>query len=174
MNVDAQRYPIGRFEPLPELTAEKRASLIRQLEGLAAELRRLVVNLSPDQLGMSYRPGGWSVRQVVHHLADNDMNAVLRFKRALTEEEPSASSYDQDKWAELPDYRETPIETSLDLLESLHCRFQVLLRALDPAEFRRTLRTEALGLITLDTALQRFVWHDRHHLAQIEGLVRRI
>ena len=109
----------------------------------------------------------------MHHLADNDMNAYLRFKRALTEDEPQASLYREDRWAELPDYAETSIEISLTLLHALHRRFYALLLGLPAESFGRTLRTEAMGTVSLDIALQRFVWHDRHHKGQIESLVAR-
>ena len=104
----------------------------------------------------------------------NDMNAYLRLKRALTEEEPLSNSYREELWAELGDYMETPIETSILLLESLHSRLYILLIRMKPVEFTRTLRTQALGVITIDTALQRFVWHNRHHIAQIQTLIDRM
>ena len=169
------RFPIGRFEPIGAQTDEGRRALIGEIPGLADQLRKLIVGLPPERLLIPYREGGWTIAQIVHHLADNDMNAYLRFKRALTEEEPLAGSYREDLWAELPDYGKLPPEHSLLLLETLHARFAVLLANLEPAEFKRKLRTQALGSVTLDVALQRFVWHNRHHRSQIETfLVRAI
>jgi len=162
------RYPIGRFEPIDDQTGERRLALIEEIPGLANRLRKLIAGLPPERLLIPYREGGWTIAQIVHHLADNDMNAYLRFKRALTEEEPLASSYREDLWAELPDYRKLPPEHSLLLLEILHARFATLLADLEPAAFRRKLRTQVLGSVTLDVAMQRFVWHNRHHRAQIE------
>lgn len=170
--MEPSRYPIGPFEPVERPTAEQRSRLIAAVANFASTLRLVVDGLSTDQLQTCYRPGGWTVQQVVHHLADNDLNAYFRFKRALTEECPSIPSYREDRMAELPDYRE-PIDDSLLLLQTLHSRFAALLRALHTADFQRTLSTSALGTITLDTALQRFVWHDRHHSAQIAALKER-
>lgn len=172
--MDAIRYPIGPFEPIASPTSEQRQTFIAQIPALAPDLRACVDGLTPAQLRMPYREGGWTVAQIVHHLADNDMNAVLRFKRALTENEPIASSYLQDAFAELPDYRETPIEESLRLLELLHARFHRVLTGGAPEQFGRKLRTEAMGSVTLDTALQRFVWHGRHHAAQIRSFAVRM
>ncbi|MBP3961987.1 YfiT family bacillithiol transferase [Paenibacillus lignilyticus] len=168
--MDDIRFPIGPFQAAPIATHEERAALIKEIPNIAKALRKLVRSLGSEQLDIPYREDGWSARQIVHHLADNDMNAYLRFKRALTEEEPLGATYREDLWAELHDYREVPIEDALDLLELLHRRFMTLLQGLKPEQFSRKLRTLALGSITLDTALQRFVWHNRHHAAQIESL----
>lgn len=168
------RYPIGPFEPIAALDSEERERFIAHIPEIVRTLRAITQPLTLDQLQTPYRPGGWTLQQVVHHMADNDMNAYLRFKRGLTEDEPEASSYLQDDWAALHDYASVPVDTSLALLEALHARFHTLLRGLQPNEFKRTLRTQALGRLTLDTALQRFVWHDRHHIAQIQSLVERM
>jgi len=166
------QYPLGPFMPKLESTVQDRTELQDQLSELAGTLRILVGRLSAEQLSTPYRPGGWSIRQVVHHLADNDMNAYIRLKRAITEDEPTASSYREDRWADLHDYRDAPIELSLTLLEVLHQRLLVVLSGMAVADYSRTLRTEALGAITVDTVLQRFVWHNRHHMAQIEALLQ--
>ncbi|OXS59879.1 metal-dependent hydrolase [Cohnella sp. CIP 111063] len=171
--MDDIRFPLGRFEPIDDQTGAGRRALIAEIPGLANRLRELIVGLPPERLLVPYREGGWTIAQIVHHLADNDMNAYLRFKRALTEEEPLASSYREDLWAELPDYAALPPEHSLLLLETLHARFAALLTELEPAAFERKLRTQALGSVTLDIALQRFVWHNRHHRAQIESFLGR-
>ncbi|MBO9604438.1 MAG: putative metal-dependent hydrolase [Paenibacillaceae bacterium] len=167
------RYPIGRFVPeATPLPPERRAYWIGEAAGVAERLQAAVAGLTPAQLRTPYRSGGWTVLQVVHHMADNDVNAYLRFKRALTEERLAAPSYLQEVWAERPDYGEPP-DDSLLLLRGLHGRFVRLLRSMRPDEFARAFTTEALGAITLDTALQRFVWHNRHHTAQIVALRER-
>ncbi|WP_127532177.1 YfiT family bacillithiol transferase [Paenibacillus kobensis] len=171
--MDLLRYPLGRFESLVEVTAEERLNFIQQVPELAKQLRAMVSGLSHEQLQTPYRGGGWTIQQVVHHMADNDMNAVHRFKRALTEDAPLASSYREDSWAELDDYLRVPVSVSLSLLEALHCRFYVVLSSMNDNGFGRTLTTQLLGSITLDTALQRFVWHNRHHMAQIQSLIER-
>lgn len=135
--------------------------MINQIPEIAKILRNITVRLIPEQLNIPYRQDGWTIKQIVHHLADNDMNAYLRFKKALTEVEPLSSSYREDLWAELSDYNDVPIENSISLLELLHVRFVVLLRGLHSDEFKKTLKTTVLGAITLDTALQRFVFQKR-------------
>jgi hypothetical protein len=167
------RYPLGSFEPLVEPTLEDRQKFMQQIPSIVPTLRQIIMKCPLPQLHMPYREGGWSIQQIVHHLADNDMNAYLRFKRALTEDEPLASSYREDLWAELSDYTEVPVENSLSLLETLHFRFLILLKDLHPEDFQRTMRTQVLGSITLDIALQRFVWHNQHHIAQIRSIANR-
>ncbi|WDL96693.1 YfiT family bacillithiol transferase [Alicyclobacillus sp. ALC3] len=168
------RYPIGTYEPSSELTIEDRQVLIREVETQPSLLRQIVEPLTSEQLDTPYRPGGWTVQQVVHHLADNNMNAYIRFKRGLTEDAPSSPPYREDLWAELPDYRLLSVGESLVLLNVLQKRFVVLLSSLEPQEFRRTLNHSFLGQITLDGALHRFVWHNRHHILQITSLCERM
>lgn len=167
------RYPIGQFEPIQYPTPEQRNRWIEDISEIPKILRLTVQNLTLEQLLTQYRPDGWTVQQVVHHMADNDMNAFIRFKRALTEDSPTASSYREDLWAELSDYR-TPIETSLVLLESLHNRFAALLRSLHLSDFRRTLTSPTHGIMNLEVATQRYAWHGRHHIAQIASLKERL
>lgn len=138
------------------------------------KLRLIVQNLTLEQLQTPYRSGGWSVQQVIHHMADNDMNAYIRFKRALTEDQPTASFYREDLWADQRDYQDTLIETSIALLESLHTRFAMLLDSLTPLDFERTFTSPTHGLMSLDLALQRFAWHNRHHMAQMTSLKERL
>jgi hypothetical protein len=171
--VDKLRYPIGHFVPVPNPSAEERNICIKQIPDISKSLRDILKHLNLDQLETPYRPSGWTIQQVVHHLADNDMNAYLRLKRALTEDEPLADSYREDLWAELNDYKDVPIETSISLLEALHSRLVILLNSLSPVDFNRTLKTQLLGVITVDIALQRFVWHNRHHISQISSLKER-
>ncbi|CAH1203743.1 Putative metal-dependent hydrolase YfiT [Paenibacillus allorhizoplanae] len=167
------RYPIGRFERIEQPTQANRDKWVSDIAETADLLRMTVLNLNQEQRLTPYRPGGWTVQQVVHHMADNDMNAFLRFKRALTEDSPVASSYREDLWAELSDYQ-VPIEVSIQLLESIHIRFVAVLRSLDPADYKKTFTSPVLGVLSLETALQRFVWHDRHHIAQIASLKERM
>lgn len=167
------RYPIGRFERIEHPTHVERDKWVRDVAETVDLLRMTVLNLSLEQRLTPYRPGGWTVQQVVHHMADNDMNAFLRFKRALTEDSPVASSYREDLWAEQSDYQ-LPMETSIQLLESIHIRFVAVLRSLDPSDYKKTFTSPVLGVLSLETALQRFVWHDRHHIAQIASLKERM
>jgi hypothetical protein len=154
-------------------TSEGRNIVIDQIPEISRTLSEITRDLNHEQLQTPYRPGGWTIQQVVHHMADNDMNAYIRFKRALTEDEFLASSYREDTWAELIDYMDVPIDTSITLMESLHSRFTILLLKLPSSCFDRTLRTQALGVINLDIALQRFVWHNQHHISQIKSLLNR-
>ncbi|CAN7535709.1 YfiT family bacillithiol transferase [Paenibacillus sp. LjRoot56] len=167
------RYPIGRFERIEQPTQANRDKWVTDVAETADLLRITVLNLNQEQRLTPYRPGGWTVQQVVHHMADNDMNAFLRFKRALTEDSPVASTYREDLWADLSDYQ-VPIEASIQLLESIHIRFVAVLRSLDPADLSKSFTSPVLGVISLEVALQRFVWHDRHHIAQIASLKDRM
>jgi hypothetical protein len=171
---DHFRYPIGQFEPIQNPTPEQRNRWIEDISEMPKILRLTVQNLTMEQLLTPYRPGGWTIQQVVHHMADNDMNAFIRFKKALTEDNPTASTYREDLWAELSDYRSTPVETSLILLESLHSRFVALLYSLRPTDFKRTFTSPTHGVMSLDVATQRYAWHGRHHIAQIASLKERL
>lgn len=170
--MDDIRFPLGPFVPMNEFTDEARKQLIAQLLSLVTTLRSQIEGLSAEELGLRYRPGGWTIRQIVHHMADNDLNAYFRFKRALTEDEPLASSYREDLWASFGDYETIPVENSLKLMEGIHKRFAFLLHSMRSEDYHRKLTTAALGSITLDVALQRFVWHNRHHMAHIEAALR--
>ena len=168
MHRDGQRM-LEPFRPQDEYSPEDRRRFGEQLRSLVPELRDTLQRIGQERLDRPYRPGGWTVRQVVHHMADNDMNAYLRLKRALTEAEPIASTYDQAAWAELPDSLDAPVMLSVQLLDSIHQRLVLLVEGLSEEQFRRRFSTQALGVITVDAAIHRFLWHNRHHLAQIEG-----
>ncbi len=168
------RYPIGPFRFQGNMTAQDRREAIDALAEAPARLRAAVAGLSPQQLDTPYRPGGWTVRQVVHHLADSHMNSYVRFRLALTEEEPTLKPYDERRWAELSDARTAPIEISLALLESLHRRWVMLLRSLAPADFARRFRHPEHGLMTLEKNLALYAWHGRHHVAHITSLRERM
>lgn len=161
------RYPIGRFQYEGESTAEQRREFIDRLEKAPGRLREAVNGLTPEQLETPYRPGGWTVRQVVHHVADSHLNSFCRFRLALTQDTPSITGYDQDRWAELADSRTAPVEVSLDLLDALHRRWVVLLRSMTPADFARTFWHSELGPVTLDRTLALYAWHSDHHRAHV-------
>lgn len=167
------RYPIGKFQPVAQVSEPDRQLYISEIEKAPGQLRAAVEGLTAPQLDTPYRPGGWTVRQVVHHVADSHMNAYVRHKLALTEQEPTIKPYDEKRWAELEDYRITPLETSLALLECLHQRWVGLLRALGPDHFSRTFRHPELGVMTVDKNLALYAWHGRHHVAHITSLRER-
>jgi len=133
-----------------------------------------VQGLSPQQIETPYREGGWSVRQVVHHVPESHMNAYIRFKLALTEDEPTIKPYMEDRWAATPDTQSTPLEISLALLEPLHSRWVRLLRSLKPGEWKRTFRHPELGVVSLEKNLALYSWHGRHHVAHITELRKRM
>ena len=171
------RYPIGKFEWIPpendQQNAKRRAHYIDVLSKLPDNLREAVKGLGDGQLATPYRPEGWTVKQLVHHVADSHMNAYIRFKLALTEFEPTIKPYKEDLWAKVPDSEETPIEVSLQLIAALHARWVNLLRGLEPSQFARTFRHPELGVMTLDRALAMYAWHSAHHNAHITSLRER-
>src|SRR5271154_6639843 len=164
------RYPIGKFERPETITDSQRRALIETIAEAPARLASAVAGLSPAQLDTPYRPGGWTVRQVAHHIPDSHMNAYVRFKLALTEHEPTIKPYDEASWAKLGDTPTTPVETSLALLENLHKRWVALLRSMAPAEWSRKFRHPELGLMSLDQNLALYAWHSKHHVAHITAL----
>jgi hypothetical protein len=167
------RYPIGNFEMKPETAPEQRQALIASVAQTPARLRAAVANLSTSQLDEPYRPDGWTVRQVVHHLPDSHLNAYIRFKLGLTEAEPTIKPYDENRWAMLEDGRHADPEISLALLDALHQRWVILLRSVRPEEFARTLKHPEIGTLSLDGLLQMYEWHGRHHVAHITSLRER-
>jgi hypothetical protein len=172
MTVDL-RYPIGHYTPLSDADATTYARLIDEIERLPNELRAAVAGLSDAQLDTPYRDGGWTVRQVVHHVPDSHVNAYVRFKLALTEDTPRIKPYEEARWAELPDTR-LPVAPSLALLDALHVRWVALLRALSPDDFaRRAYDHPENGVTPLRAALGLYAWHGKHHTAHITGLRER-
>jgi len=167
------RYPIGKFSYDGPPSQDQKNAFLDAIASTPANLRSAVQGLSDDRLQTPYRPGGWTVRQVVHHLPDSHLNSYVRFKLALTEEEPTIKPYAEDRWAELADSKSTPIEVSLTLLESLHDRWVRLLRSLSADEWRRTFRHPELGPMTLEKTLALYAWHGRHHVTQITSLRQR-
>jgi hypothetical protein len=166
------KYPIGTFQFDGEMTSGVTEDWINEIEKLPALLRDAVKDLNDDQLDTAYRFGGWTVRQVIHHLADSHMNAYIRFKLALTEENPVIKPYDETKWAELSDYK-LPINTSLSLLETLHIRWTSLLRNLTPADMKKTFIHPSSGEVSVGQNIGIYAWHGRHHLAHITSLCNR-
>ena len=167
------RFPVGKFVPPTQSSPEDRRRFIDEIAAAPARLRAAVAGLSPEQLDTPYRPEGWTVRQVVHHVPDSHLNAFIRFKLALTEDDPTIKPYMEDRWALLEDARSTPIEVSLVLLEALHTRWLVLLRAMTPDDFARPLQHPETGRQTLDRMLALYAWHGRHHVAHVTTLRER-
>ncbi len=168
------RFPVGKFQrPTAPLTESQRREFIEAIAATPARLSDAVKGLKPGQLDTRYRPEGWTVRQVVHHVPDSHMNAYTRFKLALTEDLPLIKPYDEAKWAELGDAK-TAIEPSLALLENLHKRWVLLLRSLGPAEWSRKFRhPEHEKPMSLDDSLALYAWHGKHHVAHITSLRER-
>jgi len=167
------RYPIGKFERRDSLNAVDRRGLIDVIAAAPKRMREAVRSLDEAQLDTPYREGGWTIRQVVHHVPDSHMNAFIRFKLALTEHEPAIKPYDEAEWARLPDVQATPIATSLALLESLHERWVILLRSLDESQFQRKFTHPDHGLMTIDWMVGMYAWHSRHHVAHVTSLRER-
>jgi hypothetical protein len=165
------RYPIGPFTFDGGATDAQRPQRIDEIANAPAGLRSAVAGLTPAQMDTPYRPDGWTVRQVVHHVPDSHLQAYARFKLALTEDQPTIKAYDEARWAELGDTRTVSPAVSLALLESLHERWVGLLRTLTPQDYRRTYHHPEYGrAFTLDEALAMYAWHGRHHVAHITAL----
>ncbi len=172
--LETLRYPIGHFRPHEAYSAQQLSDWIAELEALPTKLRDIVSNLDDSQLDTPYRPGGWTVRQVVHHLADSHHNSYIRFKWGLTEDTPTIKAYDEKAWAALFDSRTSPVGLSLDHLEAVHGKLVFLLRGLDRELLRRTFIHPDSGAETsLEENIGRYAWHGNHHLAHIEQLVAR-
>ena len=168
------RYPVGKFSWDNPIAESDHALLIATIAETPGALRSAVAGLARDQLETPYRPGGWTVKQVVHHVPDSHLNAYTRFKLALTENEPTIKTYDEAAWAELADSRRVPVEVSLELLDALHLRWVTVLRSMDAADFQRGLgHPEKKGVVTLQQMLGLYAWHGRHHVAHITSLRKR-
>ena len=168
------RYPVGQFEPGPPVDDQQRLALVAQLALAPAELRAAVTDLSPEQLDTSYRPGGWTVRQVVHHLADAQMNWYVRTNLTLTEDQPIVKPYEEARWAETIEALSGPVEPSLLLLDGLYERWTALFRSLTAVQWTRQMVHPERGVFSLDAALPMHVWHGRHHTAHITELRKRM
>jgi len=159
---------------VPGLTAAQRATCIDEVAAAPGQFRRAVTGLTPAQFDTPYRDGGWTVRQVVHHVPDSHMNAYLRFKFGLTEDAPAIKTYEEKDWAKTPEVAATPVDVSLDLLDALHLRWVALLRAMTPPQFARTIKHPEWGTPSLDAMLALYAWHGRHHTAHVTSLRERM
>jgi uncharacterized damage-inducible protein DinB len=168
------RYPIGPFAPDSNPTPELRAKHLDEIAQLPERFRNAVAGLKQDQLDTPYREGGWTVKQLVHHVPDSHLNAYIRCKLALTENVPTIKPYNEDAWAKLKDSELTPIEVSLTLLESIHSRWINLLTSLSPDDFQRKLNHPEAGVMTIDRVVNLYDWHGRHHTAHITALRERM
>ena len=168
------QYPIGKLTWPEKMTDDVRRKCIQQIEETPTRLREAVKGLTEKQLDTPYREGGWTVRQVAHHLADSHANAYIRFKLALTEDEPTIKPYEQQLWAELVDAKNAPIEVSLLLLDSLHQRWVMMLKAMKPEDYARKFRHPEMGVLDLNQYLAQYAWHGRHHVAHVAGLRERM
>ena len=168
------RYPIGRFTPDATPTPETRTRHIAEVAALPQRFRNAVSGLSDTQLSTPYRDGGWTVRQLIHHVPDSHLNAYIRCKLALTEDSPTIKPYDQEAWANLADSALTPAEVSLSLLEAVHTRWVTLLRALTPDDFQRKFNHPETGVQSVDTTVAFYAWHGNHHLGHITALRERM
>jgi len=174
MDTPDLRYPVGKFKFPDTVSVDERHKFIEEIAQTPDRLRAAISGLSDSQLDTPYRPDGWTVRQVVHHVPDSHLHSYSRFKYALTEDEPTIKAYPEDRWAELPDGRSGPPGVSLMLLESLHSRWVALLRSLTEAEWKRTFRHPEMGVVRLDQNAALYAWHGRHHVAHITGLRERM
>ena len=168
------RYPIGKFDLQADISPSQLELALQAIESLPQDLQNAVSGLSDAQLDTPYRPGGWTVRQVVHHLADSHLNAYIRFRLALTEDEPTIKPYNENAWAHLTDAEQAPLAPSLQILEGLHTRWVLLLRSLTQAQLHREFMHPENGLMRLDKSIGSYGWHSRHHLAHITRLRERM
>ncbi len=169
MTIDP-RYPIGRFERPTEFTNESRTAAFTAISEAPARFRAAVHGLSESQLEVPYRDGGWTVRQLIHHVADSHMNAYVRTRLALTEDNPTIKPYEEQLWAELPDAKTFPVEVSLKMIDAMHARWTGLLEMLDAQQWSRTLTHPVNGPMTLDSMTALYAWHSNHHVAHVTEL----
>jgi hypothetical protein len=172
--LEKAKHPIGLYIKPETITKDTIEIYISSISSLPGKLRKAIAHLSDEQLDTSYRPGGWTIRQLVHHLADAHINGYIRFKLALTEENPNIKPYNENKWSELIDARTLPIEPSLKLIDGLHNRWTVLLNSMTIEDFKKTYYHPEHGKkLNLDEVLGEYAWHSDHHLAQITELKKR-
>jgi hypothetical protein len=171
---DDLRYPVGPYVKPQAISPAEREGYVNEIASTPANLREAIRGLTEPQLNTPYRDGGWTVRQVVHHFPDSHVNAYIRFKLALTENDPLINTYEEALWAELPEAKSAPVEMSLALLDAVHKRWVAAIRSLPPASFERRYRHPVMGLMSLNEQLAHYAWHCRHHLAHITSLRRRM
>ena len=170
--IEDLRYPIGKFDSNIEVTPDARKKFIQTIEDLPEKIREAVRNLSDEQLDTPYRPEGWTVRQLVHHVADSHLNSICRFKLALTEDVPTIRPYYEDRWANLAD-AQLPIDDSMKIIEGVHSRWAALLNSMSDEDFQRKLNHPESGEWTLEKFLGLYDWHSKHHTAHITSLRER-
>ncbi len=163
------KYPIGKFDKNIEVTSESRLQFVNEITDLPKNLKNAIKNLNDEQLDTPYRPGGWTVRQTVHHVADSHLNSFIRFKLALTEDVPTIRPYYEDRWAELQDSF-LPLNDSIKIIEGLHSRWTTLLNSMSGEDFQKKLNHPESGEWTLEKLLGLYAWHSRHHTAHITNL----
>ena len=161
------RFPVGKFELPRTVTPEMRAKFIQTIEQLPPNLKEAVEDLSDEQLNTTYRPGGWTLRQVVHHIADSHLNSFCRFKLGLSEDAPTIKTYDEASWAEMADSKDAPVELSLSIIDGLHARWTRLLKSMSDADFEKKVNHPERGPMNLNELLALYDWHNCHHTAHI-------
>jgi uncharacterized damage-inducible protein DinB len=174
MNLEKLKYPIGRYQVADNINKTSIDNWIKEIESLPQRLTDAVKGLKLDHLRTPYRPDGWTVQQVVHHIADSHMNSYIRFKLALTEDKPMIKPYDEKLWAELPDSKLTDLSVSLDLIKALHKRWAILLKQLSKEELDKEFLHPESGMKKLNETICHYAWHGNHHLAQITFLKQRM
>jgi len=174
MNIDDLRYPTGKWIRQPSLDASGLAAMIQAIAVTPAALAASVKGLTNAQLDTPYRDGGWTPRQIVHHIADSHMNAYIRFKLGMTEDNPTIKPYDEKKWSDTIDAGQAPAELSLAIVDGVHQRWVQFMKSLDAAAFARTVQHPERGPMTLSDLVQLYAWHGKHHTAHITGLRQRM
>jgi uncharacterized damage-inducible protein DinB len=167
------RFPIGKFDPKIKVTPEMRREFIQAIEELPVKIRKAVDGLDDEQIDARYRPEGWTVRQLVHHVADSHMNSFCRFKLGLTENTPTIKPYDEALWAEMADSKNAPIDISLNLIDAVHARWTILLKSMRDEDFARKINHPERGAMNLSSTLALYDWHGKHHTAHITNLRKR-
>lgn len=175
LTLETLRYPVGKFSFPEQISAEEISSMLKTIEELPAKLRNAVSNMNDDQLNTPYREGGWTLKQVVHHLFDSHANSYMRMKFAMTEDNPTIKPYFEDRWAELEDGKSAPVELGLELLELLHKRWIIFLRSMSEKDLKRTfVHPDNKRSQTIAQTIALYAWHSRHHLAHITELKKRM
>ena len=170
---DDLRYPVGKFHFDPNVTPATRRACFAQVREAPAAMRAAVRGLTASQFDTPYRPDGWTVRQVVHHVPDSHMNAYVRMKLAVTEDHPAVKTYEEGRWADLPEAKSGAVAMSIDLLDALHRRWVAFLRALPEGNFRKTFSHPEWGIVSIDESLGMYAWHCRHHTEHIRMAIKK-
>ncbi len=167
--MDSLRYPVGKYTPPASITSLQVSNWIDEIEKLPSQIKETIKNFKESDLEKTYRPNGWTARQVIHHLADSHVNSYTRFKLAVTEEHPAIRPYHENLWAELADGKSAPVYFSINILEAIHARWVLFLRSLKPEDFKRTLfHPESKKVYVLDEFVGMYAWHGRHHLGHLK------